>query len=434
MSEKIVLGESFLPWVEKQVEVRQKVLTPKIINPRDPDPFNQYSRDVLMYMNLKTPWIKLTSGVNVSEAKAQELGVPGLAGSLLAQTSILEAGKKYYGGVVQEIGEVFDKNTGASTQVTQSYDHIFTGGISRSPDDYDSSYGYSPGVGLPSRFNTFKGLPADFTSYGKVPPPGITSIEIKPIGEQGTVREATINIICHNLAQFKIIDALYLRLKYSILLEWGHSIYFDNNQKLITDPSYDLANGYFLSNGNSSDVILDKIEQTRIKSGGNYDGFLGYVTNFNWTHRGDGGYNITVFARGMGDVIESLKVNVNYPGGAISTELPPLTEEEMNSLPTDVTPDQYPPTIFYKNKSTLNQILFAIKRYIDKNGPSVSGYATNDISLGTTNISQLTLDLSNYEVYPNYVDKDEYTSGAPVTSANNILFDQEVYRAKFVIF
>ena len=82
----------------------------------------------------------------------------------------------------------------------------------------------------------------------------------------------------------------------------------DNNKQLVTSPNLDEANNYFISEGNTQGVILSKIEKQRQESCGNYDGFLGYVTNFTWTYRKDGGYDITLHARSAGDVIESIKL------------------------------------------------------------------------------------------------------------------------------
>ena len=43
---------------------------------------------------------------------------------------------------------------------------------------------------------------------------------------------------------------------------------------------------------------------------GCYDGILGKISNFKWTFNPDGTYNITLDVISLGDVIESLKLNV----------------------------------------------------------------------------------------------------------------------------
>ena len=59
--------------------------------------------------------------------------------------------------------------------------------------------------------------------------------------------------------------------------------------------------------------MLSNITIERRKSGGNYDGFFGKITNFDWKFNTDGTYDITVFAISIGDVIESLTINRTLP-------------------------------------------------------------------------------------------------------------------------
>jgi hypothetical protein len=418
MLKRNILGESFLPWVDKQIKIRQEKLSPN---------FETYDRDVQLYITNKTSWVRLSSGVDVDESKAQELGVKGLNGKQLAKTSVLQGAFKF-------------NETDDDTIIT-------TGGIRNLAIPAATSYGYTPGVGYPTFTtpNPYTAPPGEYTAYGYSPIPGILSVDVKPIGQQGSIREATVQLVCHNLAQFRIIEALYLRLKFSILLEWGHSIYFDNNKKLITDIPQHEPFLKFFTEGSTQEIILDSLENTREKSGGNYDGFLGYVTNFTWSYRKDGGFDVTLHLRGAGDVIESIKVNVNYPSSTTtpadtSLTITPLEAQTLPSGSTNsgtnlsVSTDQLPPILANKNKSTLNQILFSIKRTIDaETDPAgeIDGFETSDTdnrsSLCTPNISAITQRQANYDLNsPNYMDPEE-----DVYKENHILVKQEGYRAKF---
>ena len=80
------------------------------------------------------------------------------------------------------------------------------------------------GVGLGG--NTAYGWESD-SSYGFAVPPGIVSADIKA-QNRGSLREANIDILCSNKKQFDIISKLYLRLGYTMLLEWGWSTYYSN--------------------------------------------------------------------------------------------------------------------------------------------------------------------------------------------------------------
>jgi hypothetical protein len=249
------------------------------------------TQDELQYITNKTSFIRLTSGVNVNDS------------------SELAKNNKLFGAF-----------------------NFQTEGAGRFKTGYDG-YHFS-------------------NTYGYVPPPGITSVEVRAL-EKGSLREAVINVICHNLEQFKTIEKLYLRLKYSVLLEWGHTMYYDNDGSFVTNPEYlleDISNDFIGAGSNSVDQfdILAKLEKNRAKSCGNYDGFLGFVTNFDWTLRTDGGYDIIIRAYSIGDIIESLKLNSNLP--QVTTDNDPLDD----------------PISLNKNQSTLNYIMYKLKKSVDQ--------------------------------------------------------------------
>jgi hypothetical protein len=138
--------------------------------------------------------------------------------------------------------------------------------------------------------------------------PGIISATTKS-ENRGSLRTTTIQIKAWNRVQFEIIDLLYLRLGYSILFEFGNTIYFENDGTLIKDLPKSLEDT-FLAGKYTVSSILKKIQEFRIASNGNYDAVYGKVVNFSWQFLEDGSYDITVIIRSVGDVIESLKTNV----------------------------------------------------------------------------------------------------------------------------
>jgi len=288
------IGESFNPYVAEQIKVRQKKLGAEN---RDPD--------VLAYTTSKTSWLRLTSGVDIDESKLKELGRPNqsLKKNKLAESYVL------FGGANNVSGSSIPK-----------------GGLSNS---YPNTLSQNASYG----FNSIK-------DYGLTPLPGIESAEIVP-KNRGSLREANIVIKAFNREQFNIIETLYLRLKYSILLEWGHTMYFDNKESLktiLTDSVYkeflkttpivtgvvsDIGFGGVVPETDPKDIgidvnsnqnkILDLIKNQRKKSDGNYDGFLGWVTNFSWDLSPEGVYTINLKAISYGDIIESLSITKPSP-------------------------------------------------------------------------------------------------------------------------
>jgi len=289
-----IIGESFNPYVAEQIKVRQKKLGAEN---RDPD--------VLAYTTSKTSWLRLTSGVDIDESKLKELGRPnqGLEKNKLAESYVL------FGGA---------NNVSRSSMPKGGFLDSYSNSLSQ-----NTSYG----------FNSEK-------EYGIVPLPGIESAEIIP-KNRGSLREANIVIKAFNREQFNIIETLYLRLKYSILLEWGHTMYFDNKESLktiLTDSVYkeflkttpivtgvasDIGFGGFAPETDPKDIgidvnsnqnkILDLIKNQRKKSDGNYDGFLGWVQNFSWDLSPEGVYTINLKAISYGDIIESLSITKPSP-------------------------------------------------------------------------------------------------------------------------
>jgi len=288
-----IIGQGFDMYVQNQVIKRQEKLA-----------YGQTDIDVIRWNNANSAFLRLSSGVNVSDNFATiKLGLTSNAynGNLLAKHFKLFAAQTY------------NADSG--------------------------SYGFTKGVGY--NFNSSYGFTSpEYTSYGLVPPPGITSATIKSLN-RGSLRVATVNIKCHSLQQFQIIEALYLRLKYSLLLEWGHSLYFNKTGEL-TNSTHDLSDEFL--NGNISQTsMLTKIQKEREASDGNYDAFFGLVTNFDWTITPDGGYDINLIARASGDVIESLKINSNIPSNIAVPTPTSTTHLEMDA-----------------GKSTLNRILWSI--------------------------------------------------------------------------
>ena len=142
-------------------------------------------------------------------------------------------------------------------------------------------------------------------SRGFRPKPGINGINVSTKNTYGTLREAEISLTIWSLEDLELYEKLYFRPGFSILVEWGHSYYIDNNKKTYKSPSVVSDEIWF------SDAPIGKIEQEinkkRINSSFNYDGFYGYIYNFSWNFRPDGGFDCTLKVVSKGLVLESIK-------------------------------------------------------------------------------------------------------------------------------
>jgi hypothetical protein len=192
----------------------------------------------------------------------------------------------------------------------------------------------SGGIGPAQRFTLFNGTSTKGTSsgmrkgigkhgsydtwdkdYGVVPMPGILSADIKALNK-GSIKKADIKIKCWSKKQFEIIDKLYLRLGYIMLLEWGwsHQVTGENKWELVGDTIINHA--WWEDKDDERDIYywLAQIKKYRIAYNANYDGLIGKVTNFNWSIDSDGAYDITINLISPGDVIESLTFPITSDG------------------------------------------------------------------------------------------------------------------------
>jgi hypothetical protein len=263
-----IIGEELEDYVIDQINSRQKLHGSGAGN----DAANIRTDQQINLLNSNTSWVKLASGVSVTSDKLRDVGLdPSLSGMGLAKQYILNSG--------------FSKLSGERLQQREGF----------LPQQPNSSYTYG--------------------SYGYSPMPGIENVDIKTLN-RGSIKKATVKLKANNKQQFDIIDLLYLRLGYTVLLEWGNSLYTPNGTTreivrgtLIEDPLR-----FFSSKNESKKSYLDilgPINFYRKKYAGNYDGLLGKVSNFSWAFMEDGSYDIEITIISLGDVVESLKLNIS---------------------------------------------------------------------------------------------------------------------------
>ena len=276
-----IVGEVFEDYVQNQITVRQN----KLGN-------TTYDDDLLTYTTSKDSWLRLSSAVNVSEDKLSEL--PNIPSSITPENGLAES-YVLFGGA---------NNITKSSKPKGGLINTYTDSILA-----NASYGFD-----------------STATYGLTPLPGITSFNIKP-KNNGSIVEGEIKIKCYNIQQFDHIESLYLRLGYTLLLEWGHTIYYTNNGTLetqITDNT-DSVLRQFIKGEKGTDPdpqshILKEISKAREKASGNYDAILGRVTNFDWNVTPTGEYEISISVISPGSVIESLSISTVLPNFKLKEE------------------------------------------------------------------------------------------------------------------
>jgi hypothetical protein len=152
---------------------------------------------------------------------------------------------------------------------------------------------------------------------GMRPMPGITSVEIKSKSAYGSVREVTVNFNCWDIKQLEDLELMYMRLGYTVLVEWGWNTSLKNENG---DISFDIPSNVYkgvLAGSLDKEGIYAAIKNN--SSTGNYDALFGKVQNYNWSARPDGGYDCSVSVISLGEILQSLKVNFSAATTSVAT-------------------------------------------------------------------------------------------------------------------
>jgi len=292
------IGEGMYRWTKRSILNRQKILSKS----------TNRSSEEINYVNNRKPWIKMASSVKVTNEGAKKLSRSGLnqfTGRKLAKNFVL------FGG------------TAVGTNNTRA-------GIGK---------GFSGAYGIGG------------TDFGYKPMPGITNLRVRTKGRLGNLKEAQLSIKAYNKQQFDIIELLYLRLGYTVIVEFGHNLYIsrsgevrntggtiidkywfeDNNFKIDTsqlifynkkivnasDEAYESLEGKAKQeaekiNDQADDniqAIQNSILASKIQYQGHYDGIVGKVTNFDFKLDKNGVYSINLTIISYGDLMDSFYIN-----------------------------------------------------------------------------------------------------------------------------
>ena len=222
----------------------------------------QGSEEATYYFNARTPWIKMTSCVNL---------------------------------ISDELREKFYSN-GTPTQLAREY----VLGTTKSGDafaghNYDTAYG------------------VESDSYGIRPQPGITNMDVMSYNQYGSLRKATVNFQVWSKRDLDACEILYMRPGMSVLLEWGWSLYLsgdgtDGNPFRVNDMGSGLSSSVLDAKYKTMKEMLDAILQKQKSYTYNYDAVFGFVKNFSWSVRPDGGYDCVTELVTAGELVESFNM------------------------------------------------------------------------------------------------------------------------------
>ena len=282
-----IVGEPFKKYVADQIDVRQSVFGSGLDG-------NNRTPQQLQYINGSNAWVKMASSVSVDSDNGKEklreifneTETADLLGTNLAKNFVLFNGTSFSQNPLQRAG-------------------VSSTNSKLNPDTYGTL-----GVG-----------------FGLQAMPGIQGFTVGH-ANRGSIRTGEITIRANSQEQFNVLELLYVRLGYTMLVEWGHGIYFDNENNFKTmGPSLIEDGTWFDQSGTTHLQFFDKIEKRRNEYNGNYDAFFCKVTNFDWTFTTEGYYEIKLSLISLGDVVESFKVNTLPNDTVIKEESEDGTDE-----------------------------------------------------------------------------------------------------------
>lgn len=371
------------------------------------------SNDEILFLANKTAWVRLTSSVNIVVPPIQDfLGgfgrVEGFGNTLFYQ--------------VLGLNPVDYPNPNSLAQKW-----ILEAGTSK--QGRDSGITLRQGIGSDGAY----GL-GGTEELGYRPMPGLTSVQVETTGRLGSLKQATINIKVWNMNQLNIIEALYFRLGYSMLLEWGHTQYFSNknaNGSVIPEGAFVNQDIYGIDNPFSSNSRKETIQQAiarkAITTSCNYDGMLGIVSNFTWSFNQDGGYDCTVRLIGLGAVMDSMRINTLYT-------LPPrllnkyresvdvLQQARNAEIASQQPPPPLPPEAEFNYPSTPTSIneLYTTYRVFNNYNGGILQFQNDKTIYGVLNYTTNQLSNENYFI--------DFKTGTQFTNLSNATIEQASLR------
>ena len=295
-----IIGEDFNSLVRDEINLRQRIHGSGFQKNRTPQQ--------IQFLNNRNAWLKMASSVYVigdqtsNDFKYQEkddeikffntdVNKDGIFDGIerLKQIGITDP-ENFIGNQLAQKGILFNTLSEATFNAEGKFEkYNFRSGVTKSNSLWNTNSSYGLGG----------------SNFGLAPAPGLLSAKIKCLN-RGSIREANVTLKAFNKFQFELIELLYLRLGFSIILEWGFDKYLDKDGKIQKVGNTVIEDLWFKNAEGLNSALYQSIESYRQDYQFNYDGFYGKVVNFDWSFNADGTYDINLKLITKGDVIESL--------------------------------------------------------------------------------------------------------------------------------
>jgi len=296
-----VVGSGVARGVIAQIKAREGLISTK-----------KKENNQLLFFNGNGAWARIVSSVNtLTEQETKDLATGEKSIKDVVGNKNLAYNNVIMGGTLKQ-GEALKGGVNESTH---------------SPIDIDKNGYITSGDIKNSGYHNYRGL-------GFRPTPGIQSVSVKSKGTYGTLRDGEVKVTVWDLEDLEMMQALYLRPGYTILLEWGHSLQLDSTTKTVRKEVEFYKK--FLRNRLKTETIETDLQEIIKNSQYNYDSMFGYISNFSWSFREDGGYDCSIKIISKGTILESLAITFDpsnvYPSSQFAKWNEDKNKKEKKSI------------------------------------------------------------------------------------------------------
>ena len=292
-----IIGEQFDKLLLLEIEKRQSIHGSGLNQKRTPAQ--------IQYLNNRNAWLKLASSVYII---GENTRVDFATKDKTFEPKTLDANEDNIPDGIERLKAIGIQDVENFTGNGLSQKGVLFNTLSEvkfKPDGTFDRYESRSGVAKTNSLYNNSSYGLGGTNFGLSPAPGLIDCSIECIN-RGSIRKAKVTLKAYNKFQFDLIELLYLRLGYTMMLEWGFDKYIDINGQLQQTGTTLIEDEFFKTAQVTQNTILQKIETYRKLYSYNYDGFFGKVTNFDWSFNPDGTYDISIELITLGDVVESI--------------------------------------------------------------------------------------------------------------------------------
>ena len=311
--------------------------------------------DELMLGNNRGAWVTLTSGVSILSDLQQEKQE--YIQRLKSKGSPDDYRYAEWHALAAEMEAEIQKDVaGYGNEFARA--NVLSGGVlygslgdTEDPNKKTLNYQRRTGIHFNAPYSPY-GVQTSYEDseiLGLRPMPGIVDFKLVSQSTFGTLRKATIQIKAHSPEQLSMLEQLYFRPGFTMLLEWGNTSYIDKDGDL-SNGRYSASKKFVLgkyvetevNDGTEEDpemvtkapmqMLKRDIKEHREESGGNYDGMVGKVVNFSWSLDKDLSYTANLTVLSEGETIDAVKTTFVAPKEVVDATNSSANEDYLVSV------------------------------------------------------------------------------------------------------